>query len=147
MIKQGFFWHCHHDVLVEYCYDYDERVQFIKKNKPKNEQKLRLRLFKPVKGKLPKAVITTGKAYAKAWEAYAKAWEAYDKAWEVYAKAWEACVKAQKVYDKAQEACVKAWEAYDKTLKTNLVAVEKLHTKECPNCSWDGKNIFNTRKG
>lgn len=45
-IKQGFSIHLHHDILAEYCWDYDERVDFIKKNKPKNEIELRLKLFK-----------------------------------------------------------------------------------------------------
>ena len=70
-IKQkGMFWHCHHNTLLEYCYDYAGRVQFIKENKPKDEIKTRLRLFKPVKGKLPIAVVRAGAAYGKTWIAY-----------------------------------------------------------------------------
>ena len=70
MKKKGFFWHVHHDELVEYCYDYQERVDFIKDNKPADEVEARLALFKPVKGNLPVE---------------------FDKAWEAYYKAWEAC--------------------------------------------------------
>jgi len=50
----GIYWHCHHDIICEYVYDYQERVDYIKKEKPKNEIKTRLKLFKPVKVKLPK---------------------------------------------------------------------------------------------
>ncbi len=82
--KTGFAFHVHHDVLLEYCTDYEERVQYIKGNKPAREQALRLRLFKfiPI-DRLPPELD-------KAWEAYDKAREACDKAWEAYDKAREA---------------------------------------------------------
>ena len=121
MIKKGMFWHVHHDTLLEYCYDYDERVRFIKKNKPKSEQELRLRLFQPVKGKLPMAVT--------------KARAAYDKARAAYGKAMTA-------YDKTGIACAKAMTAYDKAIENNMPAIEKLHRKEYPDCPWDGRTIF-----
>ncbi len=156
---KGMFWHVHHDQLLEYCYGYGERVRYIKKNKPKDERELRLRLFQLVKGKLPVAVIKAQTAcdkaqiaydkartaYDKAWTAYDKARTAYDKAWTAYDKAWTACDKAQIAYDKAQIAYDKAQTAYDKALQNNVVAIEKLHRKECPDCPWDGKTIF--RKG
>ena len=114
---KGMFWHVHHDQLLEYCYGYGERVRCIKENKPKDERELRLRLFQLVKGKLPVAVI--------------KARTAYDK--------------AQTAYIKARTAYIKAQTAYDKALQNNVVAIEKLHRKECQSCPWDGKTIF--RKG
>ncbi|KKL79510.1 hypothetical protein LCGC14_2014070 [marine sediment metagenome] len=135
MIKKGMFWHVHHDTLLEYCYDYDERVRFIKKNKPKSEQELRLRLFQPVKGKFPRAVTKAWAACDKARAAYDKARAAYDKARAAYDKAWTA-------YNKARTACAKARTAYNKAAKNNIVAIEKLHRKECPDCPWDGETIF-----
>ena len=62
-IKSGFYWHVHHDKLIEYCYDYDERVDYIKKEKPRNEIETRLRLFKPVKHleRLPKEFVKQGR--------------------------------------------------------------------------------------
>ncbi len=128
MIKKGMFWHVHHDTLLEYCYDYDERVRFIKKNKPKSEQELRLRLFQPVKGKLPMAVTKAMTAYAKARTAHAKARIAYAKAWTAYTK--------------ARIAYTKAWTAYTKAIENNMPAIEKLHRKEYPDCPWDGRTIF-----
>ena len=122
MTIKGIFWHVHHeDELLEYCYDYDERVRFIKENKPKNEQELRLRLFQPVKGKLPVVVVRTWAAYQKAWVAYNRAVAAYDKAGAAYEK-----VRATR----------------DKAIKDNMPAIEKLHQEECPDCPWDGKTIF-----
>lgn len=42
MIKQGFYWHVHHNSLIEWCWDYNERVNAINKDKPKNEIPIRL---------------------------------------------------------------------------------------------------------
>ena len=60
MKNKGFTWHCHHDILLEWCYDYKGRVEDIKKNKPKHEIKTRLKLFKFVKGKLPIEMVKAG---------------------------------------------------------------------------------------
>ncbi len=115
--QQGFFWHVHHEELIEWCFSYDERVGFILNEKEKDEQELRLRLLKPVKGNLPQEVI--------------KAWQAYDKAIQDY----DAC-RVQRV------ALDEAWQAYKKALSKNMPAIEALHAVECPNCPWDGHTIF-----
>ena len=82
MKKTIFAWHVHHDVLVESLTEpFKNRVAFIKKNKPKEEIPLRLKLFKKVKGKLPEEVI--------------KAWEAYDKALQKHHKEIEALHKKE----------------------------------------------------
>ena len=124
MVKSGYAFHVHHDKLVEFCSDYDERVEYIKKDKPKAEQELRLRLFQIIPmNRLPQPLIKAREAYGKAREACNKAWEAYGKAREAYGKAWEAC-------NKAREACEKALGAYD----TEMI---KLHQELCPNCPWN----------
>ena len=66
VVQQGFFWHVHHKILLEWCYNYEERAQFIRTTKSPNEQETRLRLFKPVQGRLPEAVVKAGQAYDKA---------------------------------------------------------------------------------
>jgi len=121
MKTKGFYWHIHHDVLCEWSGDIDERIRYIKDQKPENERALRLRLMKPVKGKLPARFV--------------KAWEARDKAWEAYEKAGEAC-------DKAWEAWEKAWEAWEKAREARKDELEALHKKECRGCPWDGKTLF-----
>ena len=113
---KGLYWHCHHDVLLEYCYDYDERVAFIKKEKPKNERKTRLKLFKKVRGKLPDEISKAEAACGKAWAAFGKAEAAYGKAWAAFDKAWA---------------------ALNKTIKKHSKEINELHDKECPNCPWD----------
>ncbi len=163
MIKSGLAFHCHHDIVFEFVYNYDERVRFILDSKPKGEQELRLRLFKmipdeliPGKG-LPEweAYCKAGEVYDKAWEAYCKAGQAYDKTGEayyktgeVYRKAGEVYYKAGKAYDKTGEVYYKTGEAYRKAwgayCKKHHKELEKLHTNLCPDCPWDGKTIFCT---
>ena len=43
MAKSGVAFHCHHDRLVEFVTNYDERVAYIKQEKPPAERPLRLR--------------------------------------------------------------------------------------------------------
>ena len=77
-MKKGLAIHCHHAILLEYCYDYQERVDYIKSDKPKNEQKTRLKLFKllpkEAEKDIPKYYL---EAYRKRVEAYLK-WEEAD---------------------------------------------------------------------
>ena|SRR3990167_2334025 len=80
MTQPLFYWHIHHNKLCELLIEpLKERIAFIKKDKPKEEVSLRLKLLKPVKGKLPKGLVGAGKAYHKAWDAYVKAGEIYNK--------------------------------------------------------------------
>ena len=81
-VKQGFYWHVHHAILLEYCYDYEERVNYIKKNKAEHEVETRLRLFKPVKGKLPKDLIEAGQKYYEARRKLDEAWQKYNEVLE-----------------------------------------------------------------
>lgn len=48
--NKGMFWHVHHNVLYEYCYDARERRRYIRIAKMKQERPLRLRLMKPIRG-------------------------------------------------------------------------------------------------
>ena len=75
--QTGEYWHCHHDVLHEWVTDYQERVDYIKADKPKEEIETRLKWFTPVE-RLPESYGKARKAYVKAWEAYVKAREARD---------------------------------------------------------------------
>ena|SRR3990167_11217187 len=71
-IQTGFFLHVHHDVLLEWCHNYDERAAYIRKEKSKEEQETRLRLFKPFKGTLPQEVVKAVQEYDKARQEYKK---------------------------------------------------------------------------
>ncbi len=149
MIKSGLAFHCHHDILFEFVYNYDERVRFILDSKPKGEQELRLKLFQMIPDELiPGKGSPEWEAYCKAGEVHYKAWEAYDKAWEAYDKAREVCYKTAKVCYKALEVCYKTGKVCYKAravyCKKHHKELEKLHTNLCPDCPWDGKTIFCT---
>ncbi len=143
---------CHHDVHWEYCYDYEERVKYIRKEKPASEVKLRLKLFQIIPDdKLPGRDSLEFEAYDKAWKAYTKAGVVYTKAWATYDearvsydKARAAYTKARAAYTKAREAYDKAWEAYYKAFAPQLA---KLHSEMFPDCTWDGESIFPELEG
>lgn len=127
--QKGFYWHVHHDTLCEWCYNYQERVDYIKKNKPKHEVKTRLRLFNPVKN-----VKLIPKEFA---EAEIKRDEALDK----FA---EAEIKYPEAVKKYEEACMKYEEAvkkYEEAWKKCAPQLEKLHKKECGCSEWNGEEI------
>ena len=129
MAKTGFAFHVHHDVLMEFCTNYKERVNYIKEHKPRGEQEIRLRLFQLISpARLPRPLVKAGEAYSKAGEAHSKAYEAYSKACEAYSK--------------AREAYAKTGEAYAKTREAYKPQMNELHKELCPDCPWDGKTIF-----
>jgi len=115
-------------ILLEWCHSYEERAAFIRTDKAKDEQELRLRLLKEVRGTIPDEVVKAGRAFDKARRAYDKAARAY--------------YGARQVYDKARRAYAKARQAYFKAIRNNLPAIEALHKEECTDCSWDGHTIF-----
>jgi uncharacterized protein YjbI with pentapeptide repeats len=52
--KTDFWWHVHHEILVEQLNEpLRARINYIKKNKPKDEVELRLKLLTPVLGIIP----------------------------------------------------------------------------------------------
>src|SRR3990170_3094277 len=125
------FWHIHHEVLLEWSDDIQERIDYIKAHKPPHEVETRLRLLKPVQGALPPKLVKARDAYAKAGDAYDKASVAYDKARDALDKAGDAFGKDWDAYDKAKAAYAKA---YDECLPQ----IEALHALECPGCPWNG---------
>src|SRR3990167_85990 len=143
------FWHIHHEVLLEWSDDIQERIDYIKAHKPPHEVETRLRLLKPVQGALPPKLVKAKAAYDKARDAfvkasvaYAKARDAYDKARDAFVKASVAYAKARAAYDKARDAYDKAKAAYNKAYDECLPQIEALHALECPDCPWNGTTIF-----
>ncbi|MBU3953686.1 MAG: hypothetical protein KJ658_16235, partial [Proteobacteria bacterium] len=76
-IKLGLAIHCHHDILIEFCYDYDKRVKVIKRGKPEDEHEIRLRLFKLL---LPEAIAALPEKLKKADAELKKADAEWNKA-------------------------------------------------------------------
>ena len=125
-----FAWHLHHDTLVEPLIDTLEgRVCYIKALKPPEEQELRLRLLKLVKGELPSEVVEAGIAWWEAWKVFHQAVGDYEALTPTY-------------YEVLRPAYNGAIETYNAVLAAHAPEVEALHRQECPNCPWNGKTIF-----
>ena len=103
----GFSVHCHHDILVEWCYDYDERVRAIKQTKPKNEIKTRLKLFKL----LPKeAIKDIPRGYVEAYQKWVEANKKRDEAYQKWVEAYKKRTEAYKKWSqKSKDAFHKKW--------------------------------------
>ena len=139
MVK--FYWHIHHDVLVEPATEpIENRIEYIEEYKPPEERELRLRLLRPVQGVLPKEALLAGDVYDKACDAYTKAESHYRKI--LRSDDTEIALDtAHKRLNRAIAMTHTAWSAYLKATD-KVPAIEALHAKECPNCPWDGETIF-----
>ena len=115
--------HVHHNILFEYCYDYNERVEAIKDSKPAGEQEIRLRLFKMLSKEaieeLPEKLL---KAYAD-WDKTIADWDKTNADWN----------KANADRDKAYADWNKANADWNS---------ESWHKKYCGCKEWDGKEII-----
>ena len=115
---------CHHDKHYEWCTDYQKRLDYIKTNKPANEQELRLRLFKIIPlDRLPPSLD--------------EAFHSYDEAGKAYNEALEACDEAGKAYDEAGKAYDEAGKACDEAVKACEPELAKLHDELFPDCTWN----------
>ena len=119
--KSGWYWHLHRDVLVEFTHDIDERWDYVVREKPDHELPTRLRLMRPVAGKIPVALALAHAEWAKAYAEWAKAHVEWDKAYDEWAKTNAKLAKAYAEH------------------MPDLLA---LHAVECPGCPWDGSTIF-----
>jgi hypothetical protein len=143
MSEPTFYWHIHHDVLVEPATEpIEQRSEYIRQRKPANQIETRLRLLKPVKGELPQAFVEARRAYDEASRAYEEAWLAYDEASRAYEEAWLAYEEAWLACEEARRAYHEVWLAYDDARGAHKTEIEALHAQECPDCPWDGKTIF-----
>ena len=131
-MKSGLSIHCHHDSLMEYCYDYDERVAVIKRDKPENEQEMRLRLFKLLSpGAIADLPVRLVKAYAE--------WEKADAEWE---KADAEREKADAEREKADAEWEKAYAEWKKVCAEWGKADREIWHKKWCNCqNWTGSEI------
>ncbi len=128
---RDYYWHLHHTQLFEEeAEPVRQRIEFIKRNKPKGEQSTRLRLLVIVKAqKLLRRLCKYQRDFQMAEQAiynsHLHIGEISDA--EMTVKHKELAV-ARKNYEAARK---RAWPM-----------IEALHKKECPNCPWDGRTIF-----
>jgi hypothetical protein len=155
--RAGLYWHCHHDCLVEWVHNYQERVEYIERAKPEDEIGARLRLFRPVRGPVPVEIIEACMVREQARETWDRRHEQWQISSRAYSAAWERDAtggEARKLWSddsKAWMAASRSWIAADENLDALLddkhrAAIEALHAVECPDCPWDGKTIFPTQE-
>ena len=152
--EEIYYWHIHHDTLMEKATEpIQNRIDYIKNHKPKDEISTRIRLLKPVKNQSKAkayydAIAQSDKAYhdaiAQSKKAYhdaiAQSKKAYDDAIAPSKKAYyDAIAPSNKAY---HDAIAQSDKAYDDAIAQSDKALESLHKKECHDCPWNGKTIF-----
>ena len=153
--------HCHHGILGERLTEPPEnRIQYILRSKPRNEQALRLKLFRPIPFKAyadwQKADADWQEAYADWQKAYAdkqkadadwlKADADRQKAYADKQKAYADKLKADADRQEADADCLKAYADWLKAdadwQEADADLISAQHKKLCRGCPWDGKTIF-----
>ncbi len=120
MKKEGLYWHVHHLYLIEWCYSYEERADYIKLAKGDLEIPTRLRLFQPIKGKLPWRLT-------RALRKSSVIGRQYDNTdWDF---------RLQDKFDESKRFAKTMIKRYNKE-------IEALHKEECVDCPWNGHTIF-----
>ena len=116
--------HYHHDMLFEYCHDYQERVNYIKRYKPKNEQKIRLKRF-----------FMLTKEQVKMFPVeFVEARQKYDESRQKYDEARQKLVESKQKLVESRQKHDEAWQKYKPQL-------EKIHRKICSCKEWNGKAL------
>jgi len=152
--KLKWYFHIHHKVLVEPLTEpIENRIKFIKENKPKEEIKLRLKLMKPVKGKLPQELIEAWQKYVEAEKKYDEMRQRYNDTGQKYVEVGRKYNGTGQKYDETEQKHDEAGQKYDRAGQKYDEAgwkydgarqkynsqIENLHKKECHDCSWDSK--------
>jgi hypothetical protein len=163
----GAWWLCvHHEIHCEPLTEpVEDRVQYIRTNKPKHEIETRLRELAPVlhPERLPETLVKASRAYGEARRMYGEAQRMYGEAQRAYAEAQLAYNEVRRVYDEVRRAYYEArrvyneaWRAYNEASRAyNEVRrayyearrmcepeLKALHREEYPDTKWNGRSIF-----
>jgi len=131
MIEKGFYWHVHHDNLLEWCYGYQERVDYINEEKPENERKIRLKRFVML---TEEQVAMLPKEFTEAWQKYGKLWQKYDELRQKYDE-------LRQKYNEASQKRDEAWQKCGKICVKYKLQLEEIHKKICGCREWDGTEL------
>jgi len=159
----GWFALLHHDTLFEQSHNVNERTDYVRRNKPKNEVALRLHNMVYIgavaasceavalaRKAYDEAVATANKAYG---EAVATAFKVYDEAVAPARKAYgEAVATANKAYDEASatankardEAIATACKAWGEVVAPANAQVLTYVRSVVPDCAWNGTELEGT---
>jgi|SRR5579872_4263245 len=118
----GLFWHVHHEILAEYCYNAKQRREYIRTVKSSEESsemiKTRLRLMKPVV--IPKS----------------------NKALKPLAKMLAEIEAVRVIGGQASTYMINKTERDKYLLGQFVKPLAALHKRQCKNCPWNGQTIF-----
>ena len=119
MSDMKWYWHVHHDTLVEQSSNIGDRKEYIRGNKPDNEIPIRLKLLTEVRDQ-----HTVDEANKEFMIVERAAWNDYG---------------LSKIDDKEYE------NIFVSARRERDMKIEELHKIEHPDCPWDGITIFPER--
>lgn len=117
----GLCWCVHHGLLLEFCYDFAERIRVIKRTKDDDEIPVRLYEMRFPTHKLPAEIIKASADHQKAYRKYQKAAGKPDSEW-------------QRIYNEWLDKGAK----FTQTVQKYLPQLEKLHRREVRKTCWNG---------
>ncbi len=126
---EGFFGLLHHSIIAEWSHDVMERVEYVKKEKPKNEIDIRLwNMCYLSEERLPKELVEAVKTYEEAW-----------MTWEEALKM--TCWESWNTYEEARKTVEEAKKTYNKILQISSPQILNLIKELVPDTAWDGKEL------
>ena len=140
MAKSGVAFHCHHDRLVEFVTNYDERVAYIKQEKPPAERPLRLRLFQMV----PPERLSAGLAEAvnestRLREESDRLRAEGNRLWEEGHRLW---AESTRLWTESTRLWAESTRLGVENIAQHMPELLALHAELCPECPWNGQTIF-----
>lgn len=118
LIARHLYWHAYHDRLVDYLRYPKRRTVVINRHKPRYQIAERLRMFQPVKGRLPRELVLALNRLHKTTKAM-----------------------GEHHSSGTSHARIMASQAFHRAEDEYMPAIKALHDTECKNCIWDGRKI------
>ena len=131
MVKYNWYWHVHHDKLIEKSGNINDRLKYILGNKPEDEIPLRLRLLRKVKDQDEVERIMAERKINQ--DNYLRKMESIQNEYDT---------KTESIQDGYVRKMEPIWNEFNVKKKSLDEDMETLHHAECPNCPWNGMTIF-----
>jgi len=152
MKNEGLSIHFQHDLLVEYCFDYKDRVADIESDKPAHEKEIRLRLFKLLSDEaiksLPAFLIKADEEWQNVYVDWYKVYVDWHKVYEAgqYVARSDADVARRRKADVSRKEADSARRKADVVRREAYAdwpqeASDAWHKKFCGCKEWNGKEI------
>ncbi len=139
----GMYWLCHHELIMEWVDDYDQRVAYIKSEKKPRERPRRLHWFRRVQGELPAELVRAARIARKHVDAFFRARQTSlhhlcsDRYRSDPSGYKRLCATETRLRRIAKRADTRYWNL----LKKHKRRIVRLFRQECPGCPWNGKRL------